>query len=99
MIVLIIVGHIKKQLFWKLSWPTVFFVLLYLAYLTGIFFSSDRVEGLKYAEYKVSFLILPLLLSCVPRFEFKLNYAMYGLVMGILTLICIGVLNSMNCYS
>jgi len=99
MLTMIIVGYIKKQLLWKLSWPTVFFVSLYLAYLIGIFYSLDKSEGLKYAEYKVSFLILPILLSFIPRFEFKLNYAFYGLVAGILALIFIGVLNSMNCYS
>ena len=99
MVVMIVIGHIKKQIQWRLSWPSVFFVLLYLAYIIGIFFSMDKAEGFKYAEYKLSFLILPLVLSFVPKFKFKLSYPIYGLIAGILVLIGIGLLNSMNCYS
>jgi len=99
MVLVVIIGHIKKQFFWKFSWPASLLIALYLAYFIGIFFSEDKSEGWKYAEYKMSFLLLPLLFSVVPKFNFKFHYSIYGLIAGILALIFIGLMNSFGCYS
>lgn len=96
--VLVIVAYIRKEVSWKLNRPGMFMMLLYVAYLIGIFFAHELSNGLKYAEYKMSLLIIPLLLSIKPKFELKLQWPVMGLLVGTLVVAGIGILSSCNCY-
>lgn len=98
LLVLVVVAYIKKEVSWKLNRPGMFMMLLYVAYLVGIFFAHELSNGLKYAEYKLSLLVIPLLLSIKPKFELKLQWPVIGLIAGTLVVAGIGVLSSCNCY-
>ncbi len=96
--VFVIVGYAKKQLSWKPSIPALLLMGLYLAYLLGIFFAHELSNGLKYAEYKLALLVIPLLLSVKSKFELKLQWPVIGLIAGTLVVAGIGILSSCNCY-
>ncbi len=98
LLILIGVGYVNKQLRWKFSAPGIFLMLLYAAYLVGIFFAHELSNGLKYAEYKLSLLVIPLLLSVKPKFDVKLQAPLIGLVAGTLVVAGIGIVSSCNCY-
>lgn len=95
---MVITGYVRKELNWQLNRPALFLMLLYGAYLVGVFFAHELSNGLKYAEYKLSFLIIPLLLSVKPKFELKYQWPVAGLVIGTLIVAGIGILSSCNCY-
>ncbi|WP_430404645.1 O-antigen ligase family protein [Fluviicola sp.] len=97
--VLIIAGYIKKEISWRWNAPGIFMMLLYLTYLVGIFFAHELSNGLKYAEYKLALLAIPLLLSIKPKFELKLHWSLVGLILGTLVVIGIGIVSSCNCYN
>lgn len=96
--VLIITAHVKKEVSWKFTTPGILLISLYLIYLIGIFFAHELSNGLKYAEYKLALLVLPLLLSIKPKFEIKLQWPVIGLIIGTLVVIGIGIVSSCNCY-
>lgn len=96
--VLIIAGYIKKEIFWRWNAPGIFMMLLYLTYLVGILFAHELANGLKYAEYKLALLVVPLLFSIKPKFELRLHWPVIGLIIGTLVLAGIGILSSCNCY-
>ncbi|WP_300664592.1 O-antigen ligase family protein [Fluviicola sp.] len=98
LLVLVAVAYIRKEVSWSLNRPGMFMMLLYVAYLIGIFFSHELANGLKYAEYKLSLLVIPLLLSIRPKFEWKLQWSVIGLIAGTLVVAGIGILSSCNCY-
>ncbi|MNK22604.1 O-Antigen ligase [compost metagenome] len=96
--VLMIIGHVKKQVSWKFNTPGLLLMALYLIYLIGVFFAHELANGLKYAEYKLALFVIPLLLSMRPKFELKLQWPVIGLVIGTLVVIGIGIVSSCNCY-
>lgn len=98
LLVLVVTGYIRKEISWKLSRPALFMMLLYLAYLVGVCFAHELSNGLKYAEYKLSLLIIPLLLSVKPKFGLKFQYPVIGLIAGTLVVAGIGLLSACNCY-
>ncbi len=97
-IIIVAVGHFKNELSWRFSIPSLLLMLLYLVYLCGVFFSHELSNGLRYAEYKFSLLVIPLLLSQSTKFEFKFQWAVWGLLIGLLSLGLIGISSSYNCY-
>lgn len=98
LLVLIITGYVRKEISWNLSRPALFMILLYLAYLVGVCFAHEWSNGLKYAEYKLSLLIIPLLLSVKPKFRWKFQYPVIGMLAATLVLAGIGLLSACNCY-
>ena len=98
LLVLIIIGYVRKEMSWQLNRPGMFLMLLYLAYLIGIGFAHELSNGLKYAEYKLSLFIIPLLLSIKPKFELRFQWPVIGLLIGTLVVAGIGIMNSCNCY-
>lgn len=95
---LIIIGYLKKEINFQLNRPGIFLMLLYLAYLVGVFFAHELSNGLKYAEYKLSLFIIPLLLSIKPKFELRFQWPVIGLLIGTLVVAGIGIMSSCNCY-
>lgn len=98
LLVLIVTGYIRKEMSWKLNRPGIFLMLLYLAYLVGVFFAHELSNGLKYAEYKLSLFVIPLLLSIKPKFELRFQWSVIGLIFGTLVVAGIGIASSCNCY-
>ena len=60
-----------KGLQFRFSWLNSFFVLFYLAYLVGVIYTSNEEWAYRYLEYKLSFIIFPILFSFIPK-PFKL---------------------------
>lgn len=98
LLVLIVTAYVKKEVSWRFNAPGILLMSLYVIYLIGIFFAHELSNGLKYAEYKLALLVLPLLLSIKPKFELKLQWSVIGLILGTLVVIGIGVVSSCNCY-
>ena len=98
LLIVVIIGYIKKQITFKLTIPGVLMMVLYVAYIIGVFFAHELSNGLKYAEYKLSLLVLPLLLSLKPKFEVKLQPQLVGLIAGTIVLAGVGLLSACNCY-
>jgi O-antigen ligase len=99
LLVVVIIGYVKKEISFKLNAPGVWMTVLYITYIIGIFFAHELTNGLKYAEYKLALLVLPLLLSIKPKFELKLQWPVMGLILGTLVVIGIGIVSSCNCYN
>lgn len=89
--------YLKKQVEWKVNLPAFMLMLLYAVYLIWILFADDKANGLKYAEYKLAFLIFPLLLSIKPKFKLPLHGAVTGLIVGILVAALPGIVQTMDC--
>lgn len=71
--VCVIVAYTRKQLVFKLNPVAILFFSLYLAYLVGVLFTQDREQAFKYLEYKLAFLLFPLLFSFAKKGGFKMN--------------------------
>jgi O-antigen ligase len=96
--VFVIYGHVRRELVWKFNHPGLFFMLLYITYVIGIFFSHELSNGLKYAEYKLALFVLPILLAQKTSFEFKFQWPVLGLISGCLAVAIIGFFNACHCY-
>jgi len=89
--------YLKKQVQWKVNLPAFMLMLLYFVYVVWIFFAFDKANGLKYAEYKLSFLVFPLLLSIRPKFAVRLDWAVTGFIAGVLVAAIPGIIDSLHC--
>ncbi|WP_343748430.1 O-antigen ligase family protein [Fluviicola sp.] len=98
LLVLVVTGYVRKEISWKLSRPALFMMLLYLAYLVGVCFAHELSNGLKYAEYKLSLLLIPLLLSVKLKSGLKFQYPVIGMMAGTLVLAGVGIMSACNCY-
>lgn len=98
LLVITVVSHYKKQLVFQWSKPVLFIALLYVIYLVGIIFTNHLDIALKYAEYKMSLLIFPLLLSVRTKEKFNLAPVVSGLVIGLLIASFMGLVHSYGIY-
>ncbi len=98
LLILVIVGYRKKQIVFQWSKPLIFLVLLYLVYLAGILFTNHLDIALKYAEYKMSLVIFPALLSVRFKEKLELTPVVTGLVAGLLIASFLGLINSYDIY-
>ena len=88
----------KKQIKFTLHPVLVGFVLFYLAYVVGSFFTNNPQLAGNYLEYKLSFILFPILFSFRPKFEIKQAYAVLGLVAGTTGVTILGVLKGISIY-
>ncbi len=96
----VILAYVKKSIIFKWNKISLLFFAFYLAYLIGYFFSNNIDIATKYLEYKLSFVIYPILFS----FQFKNNFfnikwPIIGLVIGVFCTASYGVLNAFICSS
>lgn len=89
--------YIQKKITWKMYPTHLLFILLYSAYIIGIYFAFQISDGLKYAEYKLVFLIIPLLFSFKPLFKINITPAVAGLLLGVLLNTVKGAIASYTC--
>jgi O-antigen ligase len=69
-------------------------ILLYLIYATYSVFYWDIHLSPRQIEYKLAWVIFPLIFSFKPRFEIKKQYILYGLVLGIFTASILGIVKA-----
>lgn len=98
LLVLTVIGYRKKELVFQWSKPLVMLTSLYLVYLVGILFTNHLDIALKYAEYKLSLLIFPVLLSVRLKERFNLAPVVTGLVAGLFIASLMGLFHSYSIY-
>lgn len=97
---LLIVGLFKKQVVWVTSKIGLLFILLYVVYLIGTIYSNNPEVAYSYLEYKLSFIVFPLLFSLRPKEgQLDLKVISTGLILGVIAAILYGVFNSLVCFS
>lgn len=66
-------GYDKKQLRFTLNPLSVLFFCLYIAYLGGVLFTQNEEQAMKYLEYKLAFLLFPVLFSFSKKNGFRIE--------------------------
>jgi O-antigen ligase len=97
LLVVTVVGAIRKEMKFQFQWVFVFPALLYLAYLIGILFTDHMNLAKGYAENKLAFLVLPALFSFKPSFRLSIGHVLIGASTGIFITSVIGIFNSIGC--
>jgi O-antigen ligase len=95
-----IVGLVKKQA--AIVFPNklmLAFILLYLAYLIGFLFTNNAPVGLKYLEYKLSFILIPVIFFIRPKQAIGLFSVTVGLIAAILFITATSLVEGIQCYS
>ncbi len=75
------------------------FIVLYLAYVIGYLFTNNPPVGLKYLEYKLSFVLIPLLFFIRPKEGITLFSVTVGLIGAILLTTAISLVEGIQCYN
>lgn len=75
------------------------FIVFYLAYLIGFLFTNNPPVGLKYLEYKLSFILIPVLFFIRPKEAIGLFSVTVGLMAAILLTTAISFVEGIQCYS
>lgn len=95
---LAIVG-MKQQFFkFKLKPISILFFLIYFFYLFYCLYSRHNDIALKYLEYKLSFILFPLLFSFVPKYKINLQLPILGFLLACLYLIGFGLIHSIQLF-
>ena len=97
-IALVVVGMIKKKMFFKINYFSWFFISLYLLYLVYAIFTRHSDLAGRYIENKLSFLILPFLVSFHLKDKIKINYAIIGYLIAVFILLIEYYLNGIICF-
>lgn len=82
-LILWVLGLVKRQLVFRFHLINSFIVLLYLAYLIGVWYTQQPELAFKYLEYKLVLLIFPLIFSFVPIKISGLRIPAIGFLAGI----------------
>ena len=98
MFLISIYGFIKNQFILKINTIIIAFILFYIIYCFGILFSNDRSSALKVLEYKLSFLLIPIVFIFKPKFNFKLAYPIIGLAGGIVVVSVLGFVKAVKIF-
>ena len=96
--VFVIIGYVKRAITFQLTKPIFFLAMFYIAYLIGCFFTKHLDIASKYLEYKLSFLIFPLLLSFKFKEQISLRKSIIGLVLGVVIVSIMGLFHSYELY-
>ena len=88
MFVICLIGFFKKQFTLKMNAVLWAYVCFYVLYLVGIYFTNDFPNAMKVLEYKLSFVLIPILFVFRPNFNLKISYPIVGLAVGI---VCISI--------
>ncbi|MEI8116417.1 MAG: O-antigen ligase family protein [Flavobacteriia bacterium] len=95
----IIFGIKNKQVKFHVDSILLSFALLYVAYLIGCIFTNNPDAAGKYLEYKLSFILVPILFSFRPKFKVNLAFPIVGLSIGIMASSLLGILKALSIYS
>jgi O-antigen ligase len=98
-VLVVLIGIIKKQMIWNFSYPLFFLFFLYLIYLFGSFFTNNPSLASHYIESKLSFVLFPFVFSFRLNDQIKLQFPVFGLLLGCLLLAIFGIQHSFLLYS
>jgi len=99
-LVFAIIGAARKQMKFQVSTINVLFLCLYLVYLIGCLYTNNSDLASKYLEYKLSFVLFPLIFSFIPTGgKISIKPAGVGLIIGTVIVAAIGVNNALYCRS
>ena len=85
-----ITGLLKKQFTFRMNIVTAAFMTFYLFFLIGVCFTNDFANAMKVLEYRLSFIIIPILFVFRPRFKIDLAYPILGLALGVVCISIVG---------
>ena len=91
-----IIGAVKRKLHFIPNLTIYAMIMLYGIYVMSLFVFGGWESGPKLLEYKLSFLIFPLILSYCPR-NLSIVSIMRGHIIGCLILILIGFYHGLSC--
>lgn len=88
---IIVYGYFRKELTFR--WSPVFTVMivLYGSFLVGTFWSMDMNEAAKSMEYKLSFIVFPLLFSATPKEKLNTGQILRGWLIGLTIATLMGI--------
>lgn len=95
-----IVGLTKRKA--KFFFPNklmVAFIVFYILYLVGTLFTNNLPLALNYLEYKLSFLLIPLIFLIRPKESIGLFSVSLGLILGIIITAITSFINGIQCYN
>ena len=90
------IGAVKRKLHFNPNHTIYTMIILYGIYVISLFVFGGWESGPKLLEYKLSFLIFPLILSFFPR-NLSIVSIMKGHIIGCLILILIGFYHGLSC--
>lgn len=97
--VVILTGLVQRKMVFRTNAYGLLLMAFYLMYILYIVFTRSPEWAGRYAENKLSFFLLPLLLFCRPKEGFSLYLPSVGFIAGALVLFITGIIHSTNCYS
>lgn len=94
----IIYGYKTKKISFQFNKTTAILVALYIAYAIGLLFSEIPSESVKTLEYKLSLLLLPILLmiQLKGKLNFQIIFSLF--IIGVLIGSFFGIVNGYICY-
>lgn len=92
-------GVLKRNLVFKTNRVFYLFILFYILYVIGILFTNNMQQSLDYLEYKLSFIVFPLLFSFQLKQD-RLRIELVGgmFLVGVVSTMVLGIINSAICY-
>lgn len=95
-----VVGLIIKEAKWNMPNKIMLgFIVLYLAYLIGFIFTDNVPVGLKYLEYKLALILIPIVFLIRPKKTINLFSLTVGLILAIIATTFISLVQGIQCYS
>lgn len=99
MILLQIYGLLKKEVRFVFNPLLVLILLFYIAYFIGAIFTDYPDIAGKYLEYKLSFLLFPLLFSFRIKERIAIEKIGLGLILAAVYIAIMGFIHSISCYN
>ena len=94
----IFIGLKNKEIKFKLNSVFILFISLYLCYVFGCFFTHHISTASKYLEYKLTFILVPILFSFRPDFRVKLAFPIVGSALGVFLASIFGIFKAFSVY-
>lgn len=98
-LLVLMIGAIKKQLSFQWNTMNTLFVAFYLAYFIGMFFTDNQELANKYLEYKLAFLVFPVIFSLSPKVEISIKKPTLAAIFGVLVLSVLGWIHSFQLFA
>lgn len=97
LLIVVILGFIKKEVCFQFTTLSSLFIFFYLCYVIGLYFTNDINAGVFELEKKLSFIILPLLLSLKFKKIVSLNLTYIGFIVGTFLVSIYGIIMALIC--
>jgi O-antigen ligase len=98
LILTVVYAYVKKDIKFHFSWGSIGFILLYLAYLIGVFWTQNPKQAEFYVVNKIAFILFPFLFAFKKKTKFQINIVYTGLVLATIIAFLGGVIGGIPCY-